>query len=247
MKTTCGKSIHLAGTPQLGKCRGNGRPSETGRNSTKSAKSARGQTSEDRESGRNEANRLHHEPEQQPNGADETARRDNTKWKDTAPSPGGDEEHHEPVACNNEHTKDKRKQPPSPCRKYTRGYCTTLVLAAPSLPRVGYIASCNRVASEQVLRMTRADSPWAGHRHRQQTCCATGVVAGADFISIAPLRGASARNCLRHLHLPTCGREGEPQGEHLLRRPTPQPQSRDKDAFLRPVLSRASWIPPPYE
>ena len=28
--------------------------------------------------------------------------------------------------------------------------------------RVGYIASFNRVASEQVLRMTRADSPWAG-------------------------------------------------------------------------------------
>ena len=32
--------------------------------------------------------------------------------------------------------------------------------------------------------MTRADSPWAGHRHRQQTCGATGAVAGVDFISI---------------------------------------------------------------
>ena len=109
-KTTSRKSLHLAGTPQLGKCRENGRPSETARNSTKSAKSARGQTSEDRGPGRSEANRIHHEPEQQPNGADETARRDNTNRKDSAPSPGGDEEHHEPVACNNEHTKDKRHE-----------------------------------------------------------------------------------------------------------------------------------------
>ena len=93
-KTTCRKSLHLAGTPQLGKCRENGRPSETATNSTKSAKSARGQTSEDRGPGRSEANRIHHEPEQQP---------------PTEPT-GGDEEHHEPVACNNEHTKDKRHE-----------------------------------------------------------------------------------------------------------------------------------------
>ena len=60
---------------------------------------------------------------------------------------------------------------------------------------------------------------------RQQTDWATGVAAGVDFISIAPPRGASARNCLRHLYLATCGREGNSS--------TPQPQSRDKDAFLR--------------
>ena len=87
--------------------------------------------------------------------------------------------------------------------------------------------------------MTRPDSTGAGHRHRQQTCCATGVVAGVDFISTAPLRGASARNCLRHLYLATCGSEGNAS--------TPQPQSRDKDAFLLPELSRTSRIPPPKE
>ena len=62
----------------------------------------------------------------------------------------------------------------------------------------------------------RADAPNGTRRQyggrppviRQQTDCATGVVAGKDFISIAPLRGASARNCLRHLYLATCGREG---------------------------------------
>ena len=56
--------------------------------------------------------------------------------------------------------------------------------------------------------MTRAESTGAGHRHRQQACCATGVEEFVDFISIAPLRGASARNCLRHLYLATCGLEG---------------------------------------
>ena len=56
--------------------------------------------------------------------------------------------------------------------------------------------------------MTRADSTGPACHHGQQTDCATGVVAGEDFISIAPLKRASARNCLRHLYLETCGREG---------------------------------------
>ena len=84
-----------------------------------------------------------------------------------------------------------------------------------------------------------ADSTLAGHRLGQQTCCATGAAAGVDFISIAPLRGASTRNCLRHLYLANCGREVDAS--------TPQPWSRDKDAFLPPELSRTSRIPPPHE
>ena len=162
LKLHAAKSLHLAGTPQLGKCRENGRPSETARNSTKCAKSARGQTSENRGPGRSEAP---HPPRARTttNGADETARRDNTNRKDSAPSraatrnttspspattrtprqtPRAGKHHPIPKGTGQRATKNaNRWSKKNNCvshlqvhvAKNTRGYCTTLVLAAPSL------------------------------------------------------------------------------------------------------------------
>ena len=54
--------------------------------------------------------------------------------------------------------------------------------------------------------MTRAHSTGSGHRHRQQTCCSTGVVASKDYISIAPLHAHRRRGGrLRLFPLRQCG------------------------------------------